>query len=128
MTLQELPYVVALADTGHFGLAAGACFVSQSTLSTGLKKLEASLGVTLFDRSLKHVTPTAVGQEIVESARLIIHEANRVCELARFTQYPMARRVVLGVIPTLGPYYLPHALTLVHDLYPQGCACCCGRR
>ena len=119
MTLQELRYVVALADTGHFGQAAELCFVSQSTLSIGLKKLEDALGVTLFDRSLKHITPTAVGREIAESARLLIQEANHVLELAKFAQDPKARKVYLGVIPTLGPYYLPHALTLMHTSFPK---------
>lgn len=119
MTLQELRYVVALVDTGHFGQAAELCFVSQSTLSCGLKKLEESLGVTLFDRSQKYIAPTAVGQEIAESARLLIQEANHVLELAKFAQDPMARKVYLGVIPTLGAYYLPHALTIMHNHFPN---------
>lgn len=119
MTLQELRYVVALADLGHFGHAAEACFVSQSTLSTGLKKLEEFLGITLFDRSLKRVTPTPIGREIIDSARLILQEADRIRELARLSQDPMDRTVQLGVIPTLGPYYLPHALTMVHKLHPR---------
>lgn len=119
MTLQELRYVVALLDTGHFGHAAELCCVSQSTLSCGLKKLEDSLGVTLFDRSQKNITPTAVGQEIAASARILIQEANHVTELAKFARDPMARKVYLGVIPTLGPYYLPHALNLMHDKFPK---------
>ena len=69
MTLQELKYLVALADHGHFGRAAEACFITQSTLSTQLKKLEGFLGVTLFDRSLKRVTPTPIGREILQAAR-----------------------------------------------------------
>ena len=104
MTLQELRYIVALADTGHFGKAAELCFISQSTLSTQVKKLEDFLGIVLFDRSLKHVTLTPVGREIVSSARTILDEANRIRELARQTGDPMQRTVNLGVIPTLGPY------------------------
>lgn len=119
MTLQELRYAVALADIGHFGQAAKACFVSQSTLSTGLKNLEESLGITLFDRSLRRVAPTPIGREIIESARLILQEAERIRELARLNQDPMNRTLQLGVIPTLGPYYLPHALTIVHRLHPR---------
>ena len=119
MTLQELRYVVALADAGHFGRAAEACFVSQSTLSTQIKKLEESLGLTLFDRSLKNVTLTPAGQEIVDSARRIIEETNRICELSKQTKDPMIRSVHLGVIPTLGPYYLPHVLPLVHQHFPK---------
>ena len=119
MTLQELRYLVALADTGHFGQAAEACFVSQSTLSTGLKKLEDYLGIILFDRSLKRVVPTPIGREIVESARRIVEEAGRIREVASYAKDPMDRTVNLGVIPTLGPYYLPHVLTRVREAHPK---------
>jgi LysR family hydrogen peroxide-inducible transcriptional activator len=119
MTLQELKYLVALADVGHFGRAAEACYISQSTLSTQIKKLEDYLGVTLFDRSLKHVTPTPIGREILAAARSIVEDSERIRELAKHAQDPMARTLHLGVIPTLGPYYLPHALTLVHKKHPD---------
>ncbi len=119
MTLQELKYLVALADHGHFGRAAEACFITQSTLSTQIKKLEDFLGVTLFDRSLKRVTPTPIGREILQAARSIVEESERIRELAKHAQDPMARTIHLGVIPTLGPYYLPHALTLVHRKHPD---------
>ncbi len=118
MTLQELKYLIALAEHGHFGRAAEACCISQSTLSTQIKKLEDILDVTLFDRSLKRITPTPVGREILRAARNIVAEAERIRELAKCTQDPMARTLHLGVIPTLGPYYLPHALTLVHKQHP----------
>lgn len=118
MTLQELKYLVALADHGHFGRAAEACFITQSTLSTQIKKLEDFLGVTLFDRSLKRVTPTPIGREILQAARNIVEESERIREVARHAQDPMARTLHLGVIPTLGPYYLPHALTLVQKKHP----------
>jgi LysR family transcriptional regulator, hydrogen peroxide-inducible genes activator len=119
MTLQELRYIVALADTGHFGKASEACFISQSTLSTQIKKLEDFLGVALFDRSLKHVALTPVGHEIVASARLILEESNRIREIARHTADPMERTINLGVIPTLGPYYLPHVLKQLHANFPK---------
>ncbi|MGV8990583.1 MAG: hydrogen peroxide-inducible genes activator [Thiobacillus sp.] len=118
MTLQELKYLVALADHGHFGKAAEACCITQSTLSTQLKKLEDFLGVTLFDRSLKRVSPSPIGQEILQAARNIVEEAERIRELAKHAQDPMTRTLRLGIIPTLGPYYLPHALMLMHKKYP----------
>jgi LysR family hydrogen peroxide-inducible transcriptional activator len=118
MTLQELKYLVALADHGHFGRAAEACFITQSTLSTQIKKLEDFLGVTLFDRSLKRVSPTPIGREILQAARNIVEESERIREVARHAQDPMSRTIHLGVIPTLGPYYLPHALTLVQKKHP----------
>ncbi len=119
MTLQELRYVLALADIGHFGRAAEACCVSQSTLSTQIKKLEDYLGIALFDRSLKSVMVTPAGREIVDSARRIIEEANRIDELSRQVKDPMARAIHLGVIPTLGPYYLPHVLPRLHEQFPK---------
>ncbi len=119
MTLQELKYLVALADHGHFGRAAEACFITQSTLSTQIKKLEDFLGVTLFDRSLKRVTPTPIGREILQAARNIVEEAERIRDVAKHAQDPMARTVQLGIIPTLGPYYLPHALMLMHKKHPD---------
>ena len=118
MTLQELKYLVALAEHGHFGRAAEACFITQSTLSTQLKKLEDFLGVTLFDRSLKRVTPTPIGREILQAARNIVEESERIKDLATHAQDPMARTLRLGIIPTLGPYYLPHALMLMHKKHP----------
>lgn len=119
MTLQELRYIVALADARHFGRAAEACCVTQSTLSTGLKKLEDRLGTSLFDRSLRSVSPTAAGHEIIESARHIVMEADRIRELARSAKDPMDRTVRLGVIPTLAPYYLPHVLGRLHRTHPK---------
>jgi LysR family hydrogen peroxide-inducible transcriptional activator len=119
MTLQELKYLIALADYGHFGKAADACFITQSTLSTQIKKLEDFLGVTLFDRSLRRVTPTPIGVEILSSARLIMEEAEHIRARAKLTQNPMERTLNLGIIPTLGPYYLPQALTLVHAQHPN---------
>ena len=119
MTLTELKYIVAVARERHFGRAAEACFVSQSTLSTGLKKLEDYLGIVLFDRSLKRVVPTPIGREIVESARRVVEEAARIREVASYAKDPMDRTVHLGVIPTLGPYYLPHVLTSVREAHPK---------
>lgn len=119
MTLQELRYLVALAETRHFGQAAERCHVSQSTLSTQLKKLEDYLGITLFDRSLKRIHPTPIGREIVESARVILTEADRIRELSKYGQDPMELTLHVGIIPTLGPYYLPHVLSAARNLYPK---------
>jgi LysR family hydrogen peroxide-inducible transcriptional activator len=119
MTLQELRYLTALAEIGHFGEAAKACHVTQSTLSTQLKKLEEYLGVTLFDRSLKQVVPTPIGRQIFVSARLIVAEAEKIRALARYAQDPWVLTLTLGVIPTLGPYYLPHILPILQRVYPK---------
>ncbi|MBT3398926.1 MAG: LysR family transcriptional regulator, partial [Rhodospirillaceae bacterium] len=76
MTLRELQYLVALADHAHFGRAAEACHVSQPTLSTQLKKLEDSLGATLFERTNKALKVTPLGAEIVERARQMLASAD----------------------------------------------------
>jgi LysR family hydrogen peroxide-inducible transcriptional activator len=121
MTLQELRYLVALADTGHFARAADSCHISQSTLSVQIKKLEQYLGVTLFDRSLRRVATSPIANEIVAAARTIVATADRVRALAqeRVSPDPLACTLQLGVIPTLGPYLMPPLLHTLHRLYPR---------
>ncbi|MFP5414588.1 MAG: LysR substrate-binding domain-containing protein [Gammaproteobacteria bacterium] len=119
MTLQELRYFVAVADTGHFARAAERCHVSQPTLSTQLKKLEDYLGVALFDRSLRRVTPTPAGREILRAARAIVAEAERIRVLAHAQGKGGLESLRLGAIATVAPYYLPHALTVLRGSFPR---------
>lgn len=107
MTLQDLRYVVALYDAGHFGRAADMCHVSQPTLSTQIKKLERQLGVTLFERTNRSVRVTSAGEEIVASARQILADVEAIFSVGRRVSEPLAGAFTLGVIPTLGPYLLP---------------------
>jgi LysR family transcriptional regulator, hydrogen peroxide-inducible genes activator len=119
MTLQELRYLVALADEGHFARAAERCHVGQPTLSTQLKKLEEFLGVALFERSKRRVIPTPLGEAAVAQARIVLEEAAKLRQLAYRGQNPMAGPLRLGIIPTLGPYLLPHLLPIIHRTYPE---------
>jgi LysR family hydrogen peroxide-inducible transcriptional activator len=119
ITLVELRYVVAVADTGHFGRAAACCHVSQPTLSTQVKKLEGTLGVRLFERTTRRVRPTAAGERIVARARAILEEIHAIGDLARSQQAPLAGVLRLGVIPTLAPYFLPWLLPPLHASFPQ---------
>lgn len=120
MTLQELRYLVALADKGHFVRAAEACHVGQPTLSTQLKKLEDYLGVTLFERNKHHqLMPTPIGKEIIERARIALDVVEQIRELARQGHDPMDGPLRLGVIPTLGPYLVPHLLPAIRDSFPK---------
>jgi len=119
MTLQELRYLVALADEGHFARAAERCHVGQPTLSTQLKKLEDFLGVSLFERGKRHVMPTPVGEEIILQARVVLEEAGKLRQLADKGQNLMSGPLRLGIIPTLGPYLLPHLLPIIHATYPE---------
>jgi LysR family transcriptional regulator, hydrogen peroxide-inducible genes activator len=119
MTLQELRYVVALADKGHFVRAAEACHVGQPTLSMQLKKLEDYLGVLLFDRNKHHLRPTPVGEAIIEQARIALGVVDQIRQIAHRGQDPMNRPLRLGVIPTLGPYLIPHVLPPIRRGFPQ---------
>lgn len=119
MTLRELRYLVTLADCRHFGRAAAACGVSQPTLSTQLKKLEAFLGVTLFERTNKSLNVTPIGAEIIARARRVLAEAEAIVDVARAPLEPLSGALNLGVIPTLSPYLLPWLLPAVHAGYPK---------
>ncbi len=120
MTLQELRYLVALADNGHFARAAEACHVGQPTLSTQLKKLELDLGVTLFERDKHHqMGPTPIGLEIIERARLALEVVDQIRGLALRGHDPMNGPLRLGVMPTLGPYLIPHLLPVLRERLPK---------
>jgi LysR family transcriptional regulator, hydrogen peroxide-inducible genes activator len=119
MTLQELRYLVAVADKGHFVRAAEACHVGQPTLSTQLKKLEDYLGVTLFERNKHHLLPTPVGELIIVQARIVLGVLEGIRELARQGQEVVSGALRIGVIPTLGPYLIPHLLPFIHETFPK---------
>ena len=119
MTLQELRYLVAVAEEGQVARAAERCHVGQPTLSTQLKKLEATLGVQLFERGPRGLKPTAAGAPIIAQARVVLEEAAKLRTLARATQDPMAGALRVGAIPTLGPYLLPHLLPAIRKSYPK---------
>lgn len=119
MTLQELRYLVAVADEGQVARAAERCHVGQPTLSTQLKKLEEALGVRLFARGPRGLTPTPAGTPIIAQARVVLEEADKLRALASATQDPMTGPLRLGAIPTLGPYLLPHLLPVIRKRYPQ---------
>lgn len=119
MNLSDLRYVVAVADHLHFGRAAEACFVSQPTLSTQIRKLERELGVELFERHPRQVIVTEAGKRVVEHARAAVAEADAIREVARQSHDPEAATIRLGVFPTLAPYLLPHVVPALHRTYPR---------
>jgi len=119
MTLRELRYLVALADQEHFGRAAEECCVSQSTLSTQIKKLEGYLGVSLIERNAGSFSLTPVGQDIVAKARRIVRQVDDLQITARTALGPLVGPLRLGVIPTLAPYYLPSFVPLVKGQYQR---------
>ena len=107
MNLRDLNYIIAVADTHHFGKAAERCFVSQPTLSGQIKKLEEELGIAIFERSKRSVEITPVGEEIVAHARQIMEQSDVIKQLAQAHQDPLAGPLRIGAIPTLSPYLMP---------------------
>jgi LysR family transcriptional regulator, hydrogen peroxide-inducible genes activator len=119
VNLQELRYLVAVADHRHFGRAAQACFVSQPTLSTQLKKLERELGVELVERGTRQILLTEAGERVVERARVVLDEVEGIHGIAAATRDPESGSIRLGIFPTLAPYLLPHVVPLVHRRFPN---------
>jgi LysR family hydrogen peroxide-inducible transcriptional activator len=119
MNLKDLKYLVALADTGHFGKAAERTFVSQPTLSAQLKKLEEYLGVKLVERQPKNVQLTDVGKQIVVRARRMLDEGEEIIALARNNTDPFAGKLKIGLIPTIGPYLLPRVMQKIRKSLPH---------
>lgn len=119
MNLRDLRYLIAVADRCHFGKAADACHVSQPTLSGQVKKLEDQLGVKIFERTNKWVTPTDVGKRILEHARAAIAAADALDGEARAARDPLVGPLKLGVIPTLGPYLMPRVFGPLAQALPS---------
>ncbi len=119
MNLKDLSYIIAVAETGHFGKAAERCFVSQPTLSGQIKKLEDSLGVAIFERTKRSVEITPIGKTIITHALNIQEQANTILQTARAHQDPMLGPLRIGAIPTLSPYLIPLILLPLQKQYPQ---------
>lgn len=118
-TLKQLQYLVALHDAGHFGRAAEACFVTQSTLSAGIRELETLIGVVLVERTRRVVRFTPLGERIVEKARRVLREADELGDLARAAGRPLSGEMRMSVIPTIAPFLLPRILPRLRQQYPD---------
>lgn len=119
INFRDLRYLVAVADYGHFGRAASACYVSQPTLSTQIKKLEHYLGVQLIERTNKQVMLTPTGRSIADRARRILNDVAEIVDQARAAGDPMAGDLRIGLIPTVGPYLLPHLVPALASATPS---------
>ncbi|MGH8169917.1 MAG: LysR substrate-binding domain-containing protein [Steroidobacteraceae bacterium] len=117
--LKDLRYLVAVADARHFRRAAERCFVSQPTLSAQLKKLELYLGVQLIERQPNNVALTEAGEQIVARARRILEASEEVVTLARAHRDPLAGRLRLALLPTIGPYLLPRVSQAIRRSLPR---------
>ncbi|MBB5714412.1 hydrogen peroxide-inducible genes activator [Sphingomonas aerophila] len=118
-TLKQLQYLVALRDHGHFGRAAEACFVTQSTLSAGLRELETLIGLVLVERTRRVVRFTPLGERIADKARRVLREAEELGDLARAAGRPLSGVMRMSVIPTIAPFMLPHILPRLRADYPD---------
>jgi len=119
MNLRDLEYALAVAEHGHFSRAAEACAVSQPTLSGQLRKLEDELGVEIFERDGRTVRTTRVGREILLYARAAIDAVSDIERAAQAGREPLVGTLRIGVIPTLGPYLLPHLLVTARERIPK---------
>ncbi|MGC6401756.1 hydrogen peroxide-inducible genes activator [Sphingomonas sp. FW199] len=118
-TLKQLQYLVALRDTGHFGRAAESCFVTQSTLSAGIRELETLIGVVLVERTRRVVRFTPLGEGIVAKARVVLREADELADMARAAGQPLSGEMRMSVIPTIAPFMLPRILPRLRTDYPD---------
>jgi LysR family hydrogen peroxide-inducible transcriptional activator len=117
---QQLKYLVALAESRHFGRAAQLCTVTQSTLSAGLLALERQLDCHILDRAAgRHVVFTPLGLDLVERARTALTALEAVTEAAMAARAPLAGPLRMGVIPTIGPFLLPALMPVLRAEFPR---------
>ena len=119
LKLKDLRYLVAVADTRHFGQAAARCFVSQPTLSAQIRKLEDSLGVQLIERQPRRVALTEAGVQVVFRARRIIEASEEIVAMSQLQRDPLAGRLRLALLPTIGPYLLPLVAARIRKRLPR---------
>lgn len=118
-SLRQWRYLVSLAENRHFGRAAEACFVTQSTLSAGIQELETQLGAALVDRTKRKVVLTPLGEDLAGRARELLAQAEDMVLLARAASVPLSGPLRLGVIPTISPFLLPRVLPGLRKRFPD---------
>lgn len=119
MTLSELRFVVAVAKERNFRRAADKCYVSQPALSLAIKKLEEDLGVQIFERSRNDISPTPIGEKIIEQAIKVLEEVNYIREIAKQGNNQLSGVFRLGLIYSVGPYLLPELIPVLRQMAPD---------
>jgi len=119
MTLVQLEYIVAVDTYRSFVGAAEKCFITQPTLSMQVQKLEEMLNVKIFDRSKQPVIPTEIGSQIIEQARLVLQESQKIKEIISSQQQDIVGELKVGIIPTVAPYLLPQVIASMMEKYPD---------
>jgi len=119
MTLNELRFIVAVAQERNFRRAAEKAFISQPALSLAIQKLEEELGVKIFERGKSYVTPTPIGTAIVAQAQRVLEEAERIPALAAEGRNQLISPLRVGIIHSVGPYLLPDLIPALKEVAPQ---------
>ena len=119
MTLTELRYIVTLAQEQHFGRAADRCHVAQPTLSVAVKRLEEELNTAIFERSKSRVSPTPVGEQIIQQAQRVLEQVSQIKDTASKSQDHLSEPLRVGAIFTIGPYLLPRIIPAIRELAPS---------
>jgi LysR family hydrogen peroxide-inducible transcriptional activator len=119
ITLTQLEYIVAVDTFRHFGRAAENCFITQPTLSMQIKKLEEDLEVVIFDRSKQPLIPTDVGRRIIDQARIVLQESQKINNIIKDHKNLISGELKIGIIPTLAPYLLPLFIGNYKRKYPN---------
>ena len=118
-TIKQLQYLLAVVELRHFGHAAERCFVTQSTLSSAIQELEASLGVQLLERTKRKVLPTPLGLAVAEKAREVIRISSDIIKLSSEDKGLLSGEIRLGAIPTIAPFLLPKVLAPLRRAFPE---------
>ena len=119
ISIKQINYAVAVAETLHFKKAAEQCFVSPSTLSNAITEMENQLGLKIFERDNKKVIVTNLGKSIIEKAKNIKNEIENISKLSELNSEPFSNSISLGIIPTIGPFLLPILLPRIKKDYPN---------
>lgn len=118
-SIKQLQYLLALHEYQHFGRAADACYIGQSTLSAAIANLEETMAVQLLERDHKSFIFTPLGEDIVRQARYIIEQCEELTDFAKSQGKPMAGPFRLGCIPTIAPFVLSEVMALCRERYPD---------
>ena len=119
MTLQQLRYIVAIDDYRHFGKAAEACGLTQSTLSLMVKKMEEELDVRIFDRDAHPVAPTEIGRKVIDQAKVVLYNVGQITEMTRSEKESVSGPLRIALISTLSPVLVPGLFKYIGEQYPS---------
>lgn len=119
MTLQQLRYIIAIDEYRHFGKAAEACGLTQSTLSLMVKKMEEELDVRIFDRDAHPVVPTEIGRKIIDRAKVVLYQVEQITEMTRTEKETLSGPLHIALISTVAPVLIPGIFKFIGFRYPS---------